>query len=47
MFKPTQFRAKAVEYGDLAKTSTDSGQKRDFQKLEQRFAALADNERGQ
>jgi hypothetical protein len=44
MFKPTQFRAKAVEYGDLAKTSTDSAQKRDFQKLEQRFAALADNE---
>ena len=44
MFKPGQYRAKAVEYGDLAKTSTDSKQRRDFQKLEHRFAALANNE---
>ena len=44
MFKPRQYRARAVEYGDLAKTSTDSKQRRDFQKLEHRFAALADNE---
>jgi hypothetical protein len=44
MFRPRQYRAKAVEYGDLAKTSTDSKQRRDFQKLEHRFAALANNE---
>ncbi len=44
MFKPTQYRAKATEYGDLAKSSTGSNQSRDFQKLEQRFTLLADNE---
>ena len=44
MFKFTQCRAKATEYGDLANTSTDSDQRRDFQKLERRFAGLADNE---
>jgi hypothetical protein len=44
MFKPTQFRAKAAEYGDLAQTSSDSDQKRAFRKLERRFAALAHNE---
>jgi hypothetical protein len=44
MFKPAQYRAKASEYGELASTSTGSEQKRDFQKLEQRFAVLADNE---
>ena len=44
MFKPAQFRARASEYGELANTSTGSEQKRDFQKLEKRFAVLADNE---
>src|ERR1700741_4074324 len=44
MFKPAQYRARASEYGELANTSTGSEQKRDFQKLEQRFAVLADNE---
>ena len=44
MFKPTQYRAKANEYGALANTSTGSEQKRDFQKLKQKFALLADNE---
>ncbi len=44
MFKPGQYRAKATEYSNLAKTSTGSNQRRDFQKLEQRFAGLADNE---
>jgi hypothetical protein len=50
-----QCLAKAVEYGDLAKTPTSSNQKRDFQELEQRvfqeleqrftvLAVLADNE---
>ena len=44
MFQPTQYRAKATEYGDLAKSSADSSQSRDFRKLEQRFTVLADNE---
>jgi hypothetical protein len=44
MFKPTQYRAKATEYGDLAKSSIGSNQTGDFQKLEQRFTVLADNE---
>jgi len=44
MFRPTQYRAKATEFGDLAKSSTGSRQSRDFQKLEQRFTLLADNE---
>ncbi len=44
MFKPTQYRARATEYGDLARSSTGSSQSSDFQKLEQRFTALADNE---
>jgi hypothetical protein len=44
MFKSTQCRAKASEYGDLASTSTERDQKRDFQKLEQIFTLLADNE---
>jgi hypothetical protein len=46
MFKHRQYRAKATEYGDLAKTSTGPDERRDFQKLEQRFAVLADNEQG-
>jgi hypothetical protein len=45
MFKLTQYRAKATEYGDLAETSTDSDQRHGFQRLEQRFTVLADNEK--
>jgi hypothetical protein len=44
MFTSKQYRAKATEYGDLAETSVGSNQRRDFQKLERRFAALAHNE---
>jgi hypothetical protein len=44
MFKSIQYRAKAAEYGDLAKSSTGSKQRRDLQKLEHRFTTLADNE---
>jgi hypothetical protein len=44
MFNPAQYRAKANEYGDLADTSTGLVRKRHFTKLEQSFAALADNE---
>jgi hypothetical protein len=42
MFTSKQYHAKAIEYGDL--TSAGSNQRRDFQKLERRFAALAHNE---
>jgi hypothetical protein len=41
MFTPKQYRAKAVEYGKLGKTSTGSNERREFQ---QSFTALADNE---
>jgi hypothetical protein len=44
MFKPAQYRTQASEFGDLAKTSTGLNQRRDFQKLERRFAVLAENE---
>jgi len=44
MFKPSQYRSKAGEYGDLAKTSAGLAERRSFRKLEQRFAVLADNE---
>jgi hypothetical protein len=44
MFKSQQYRAKATEYGELVKTSTSPEEGREFQKLERRFASLADNE---
>jgi hypothetical protein len=44
MFTPEQYRAKAVEYGELVKTSTGPSQRHEFQKLEQSFTVLADNE---
>ena len=44
MFTPKQYRAKAVEYGEMVKTSTAPTEKREFQKLEDSFATLADNE---
>jgi hypothetical protein len=44
MFKPTQYRAKAGEYGDLANASSGLEQRRAFRELEQKFAVLADNE---
>src|SRR5947207_8987360 len=44
MFTTKQYRAKAVEYGELVKTSIDPNQRRDFQKIEQSFTVLADNE---
>jgi hypothetical protein len=45
MFKFAKYHEKAVEYGDLAITSTGPDQKRDFQQLGRRFARLADKER--
>ena len=44
MFKSQQYRAKATEFGELVKTSTSPEESREFQKLERRFASLADNE---
>jgi hypothetical protein len=44
MFKSQQYRAKATEYGELVKTSISPEESREFQKLERRFASLADNE---
>jgi NTP pyrophosphatase (non-canonical NTP hydrolase) len=46
MFKSQQYRAKAAEYGELVRASTSPNERRDFQELEDRFAALADNEEG-
>ncbi len=46
-FTSKQYLAKAVEYGDLAKTSLGSAKRQAFQALEARFsvlAALADND---
>ena len=47
MFTTKQYRAKAVENGELVKTSIDPNQRRDFQKIEQSFTVLADNEQWQ
>ena len=44
MFISGQFRAKALEYGNLAGTSANTNEKHEYQKLQQRFAELADNE---
>jgi len=44
MFTPRQYRAKADEYGELVKTSAGPNERREFQKLEQSFTVLADNE---
>ena len=41
MFKSQQYRAKAAEYGE---TSISPEESRELQKLERRFASLADNE---
>jgi hypothetical protein len=44
MFTPQQYRAKASEYTDLVKTAGNPAEILEFQKLEQSFTALADNE---
>jgi hypothetical protein len=46
MFKSQQYRAKAAECGELVKSSGSAEESRKFQDLEDRFASLADNERG-
>jgi hypothetical protein len=44
MFKSQQYRAKAIEFGGLVKTSTSPEESREFQRLARRFASLAENE---
>ncbi len=44
MFIVEQYRAKALEYGDLVKTSADANERLEYQKLQRRFVELADNE---
>jgi hypothetical protein len=44
MFKIKQFRAKADEYRNLGNSTSVPGEAREFQKLEQSFTTLADNE---
>lgn len=44
MFTPVQYRAKAAEYGELRKKTTNPDELREFQKLEQSYTLLADNE---
>jgi hypothetical protein len=43
MFTSEQYRAKAAEYIELAKTAKTPDEVREFQKLEQSFTELADN----
>jgi hypothetical protein len=43
MFTPQQYRAKAVEYSDLLKTTSAANEVREFQQLERSFTTLADN----
>jgi hypothetical protein len=45
MFKSEAYRAKAAQYGELVKGTADAEEARKFQKLEDRFVSLADNER--
>ncbi len=44
MVTPTQFRAKAAEYTELVKGAKTPDEAREFQKLEQSFTTLANNE---
>lgn len=44
MFTPEQFRAKAAEYAERVKGSTVEDETLEFQALERRFTALANNE---
>ena len=44
MFTPQQYRAKAVEYRELLKTTSALNEVRKYQQLERSFTMLADNE---
>jgi hypothetical protein len=45
MFKSRQYRAKAAQYGERVKSSANPDESRKYQGLENRFVALANNER--
>jgi len=44
MFTPKEYRAKAAEYGEMAKTTNIPEESRQFRKREQNFTVLANNE---
>jgi hypothetical protein len=44
MFTPKQYRTKALECADLAKTALTVDEAREFKRREQSFTVLADNE---
>lgn len=44
MSTPEQYRAKAAKYTELANSTNDSNEERDFRNRERSFAVLADNE---
>ncbi len=44
MFKPEQYRTKAAEYSELARTTSAPNDMRELQQRERSFTALADNE---
>jgi hypothetical protein len=43
MFSAKQYRAKAIEYSNLAKVAKGPNEIREFQRLERSFTELADN----
>jgi hypothetical protein len=43
MFTIEQYRAKAIEYSELARTTCGAHEVREFQKLERSYTELADN----
>jgi hypothetical protein len=44
MFTPQQYRSKAAQYTDLAKTASNPAEALEYQALERSFTVLADNE---
>ncbi len=44
MFAPELYRAKAAEYGELARTANSPDGAREFKRREQSYIVLADNE---
>jgi hypothetical protein len=44
MFRPDQYRAKADQYTELAKTAANSGEREEFKTLQRSFSVMADNE---
>lgn len=44
MYTAKQYRAKAVESAELAKTAMTADEAREFKRREQSFSVLADNE---